>query len=110
MNRKTFGLAVLAGLLFSLPAREAGAQATSSPWMTVDGVEFTGAELRVTGVVEGESTPTTRSAYFLYEDPRTLRAYDACQRALLLALGKPGRYLAKVGQGSPTCAVKLIAP
>lgn len=108
MTRKTFGLAVLAGVLCSLPVQEAGAQAATESWMTVDGVEFAGSEIRVTGVVEGQATATTRTAYFLSEDARWVRAYEGCQRALLLALSRPGRYVAKVGTFS--CSVKLVAP
>jgi len=109
MTRKTIGLAVLAGVLCSLPVREVGAQAVTDGWMTVDAVEFNGVEIKVTGVPEGESAPTTRTAYFNLSDTRGVRAYESCERALFLALSKPGRYLARVGTYS-ACSVKLIAP
>ena len=35
-------------------------------------------------------------------------ALDRCHRSLLLALAKPGQYLARIGQ--ETCSIALIAP
>ncbi len=100
-------LAVLALALFSL-APTTGAQ-TTNPYMTVDAVHVSESAVGVTGVVQGESSQSTRSATFYYSsEARQLWALDACHRSLLLALGKPGQYVAKVGVD--TCTVALIAP
>jgi len=91
------------------PAPEAGAQ-TPVPFMTVDAVDFGNQAIAVTGVVAGDAAPSTRSATFISYGSETwnLARLEACHRALLLALAKPGQYLARVG--SNVCTVALAAP
>jgi hypothetical protein len=97
-------LAALALVFFSLTPR-ARAQATI-PLMTVDAVNLTSSSLSVTGIVQGDSEPSTRTASFLTLSGTTQT--ERCYRLLLLALSKPGQYLAKVGP--ETCTVALVAP
>ncbi len=101
------GAVVLAVL--SLSPR-AGAQTPSPGLMTVDAVEFFFASyaVAVTGVVVGEAAPSTHYASFSYNDDLRALRVEACHRALLLALAKPGQYLARVGQN--VCTVALAAP
>lgn len=109
MKQLSLAALVLAALSL-VPA--AGAQ-TPPPLMTVDAVNVGLApgtiKIEVTGVVEGASSPTVRSATFGVS-PTVLDqlVFEACHRSLLLALAKPGQYLARVG--SNVCTVSLIAP
>jgi hypothetical protein len=97
-------LAALALAVFSLTS-VAGAQVTPI-YMTVDAVSVAPGAIAVTGVVQGQSTPTTRSATFAGGD--TVSALEACHRMLLLALSKPGQYVADVRMN--LCTVRLVAP
>jgi hypothetical protein len=100
------GAVVLAVL--SLSPR-VGAQSTSPGFMTVDAVDLGVHQVTVTGVPAGESTPTTRYAsYTSTNEALNLTRAEACHRALLLALAKPGQYLARVGMN--VCTVALAAP
>jgi hypothetical protein len=104
---KRISLAALALALFSLsPA--AGAQ-TATPFMTVDAVTVNGTAILVTGIVEGDSEPSTRSISFnLGTEAQKLWALESCHRSLLLALSKPGQYVAKATLN--VCTVSLVTP
>lgn len=110
---RLFSLAVVALALFSLaPATDAQ---TVVPWMTVDGVNvyvngFQRGAISVSGVVEGQTTPSSRTYAPSYttNDASALWSLEACHRSLLLALAKPGQYRAKIDQN--VCRVELIAP
>ncbi len=100
---KAISIAGLALALFSL-APVAGAQ-TTIPYMTVDEVTVDVGKITVTGVVQGETAPSART----YQ-PATSgdSALDRCHRSLLLALSKPGQYVARIALN--TCSVTLVAP
>jgi hypothetical protein len=85
---------------------------TTTPLMTVDAVNvgFGGLALQVTGVVQGEATPTTRTVSFgTTVDALHLALFEACHRSLLFALSRPGQYMARVGYYNE-CTVALITP
>ena len=102
---------LLAALVFALAsvAPAAGAQ-TPIPLMTVDAVNVSPTGIAVTGIVQGDSQPSTRSYSFntYSTEAQKAAALDRCHRSLLLALAKPGQYLARIGLD--TCVVALVAP
>jgi high-affinity Fe2+/Pb2+ permease len=102
---KQLSIFTLALALFSLQPT-ASAQ-VSTPFMTVDAVGVGVSTLFVTGVIEGQATPSTRQISFLstYDATARAAAIDACHRQLLLALGRPGQYKARADTN--TC---LVAP
>jgi hypothetical protein len=86
----------------------AGAQVTPV-YMTVDAMSVAPGSIAVTGVVQGQAVPTTRSVSFgssvgVDRNP----ALEACHRMLLLALSKPGQYVAEININ--VCTVRLVAP
>lgn len=102
-------LAALVLAVLSL-APAAGAQTTILP-MTVDGVNVSSSAISVTGVVQGDSQPTTHvfgQGGGSATEAQKAAALDRCHRSLLLALAKPGQYLAKIGY--ETCTIVLISP
>jgi hypothetical protein len=101
---KQISIFAIALAVFSLQP-VASAQ-TSTAYMTVDAVQFDGYTFTVTGVVQGESTPSTRTITFTHTYASEARGY--CQRLLLLALSKPGQYVVQAGQN--LCNVALVAP
>lgn len=110
---KTIRIAALVIAVLSL-ASVAGAQ-VAAVRMTVDAVSAKVSNVplspfvTVTGVVQGEVTPTTHAVFFTsgtVADQGPAR--EACHRLLLLALSKPGLYVAEVGTN--TCTVALVKP
>ena len=107
---KSLSIAALALAVFSLSPPQTGAQ-TQIPLMTVDAVNvgYPQGTLAVTGVVAGESAPSTRTVDFSFADASwKLAHFEACHRSLLFALSKPGQYVARVGPN--ICTVALVAP
>lgn len=92
-------------------APSAGAQTTITP-MTVDEVNVRYRAIEVTGVVQGSTTATTRTfaptIYSSTDQAERSAALDRCYRSLLLALSKPGQYVARIGTES--CSIALAAP
>jgi hypothetical protein len=100
-------VAALAALAVALAAR---AQ-TVPDSMTIDAVEPRIGEIRVTGVVQGATTPSTRIITWAYAsgtEAQKAQAYEACHRQLLLALARPGQYVVRAGPA--TCNVALLTP
>jgi uncharacterized membrane-anchored protein len=99
--------AVLALAIFSL-ASAASAQVPAG-YMTVDAVSVGLGSPTVTGVVQGDATPSTRTfQYNMGTLADQASAREACHRLLLLALSKPGQYVALVGAN--VCTVALVKP
>lgn len=100
----------MAALALTVVALAAPARAQVAPvYMTVDGVRLENLSIKVTGVVQGAAGPTTREIMFTYgTEAARLAAYETCSRLLLLALSKPGQYLAEANLNR--CAVVLVAP
>lgn len=106
---KRVSIAVLAVVLLSL-RHGVMAQATEGGLMTVDEVKFTTMGFKVTGVVQGESSPTSRDVLFTYgTDADKAAARENCARLLLLAMSKPGQYLFR-DTGDGTCALRIATP
>ena len=104
MKRSSIALAL--ALLSLSPA--ASAQ-TTVPMMTVDAVTVTATAINVTGIAEGGSEPSTRSISFnIGTEAQKLWALESCHRSLLLALSKPGQYVARASLN--VCTVSLVAP
>lgn len=100
--------AVALGLFSLVPA--AGAQTTTSWTMTVDAVSVTATGVVVKGVVQGATEPSLHG-FVLTGNPTEaarIAALDRCHRSLLIALAKPGQYVATIGYD--VCSVALIAP
>ncbi len=104
---KAISIAGLALALFSL-APVAGAQ-TTIPYMTVEDVALGRYSIVVTGVVQGETTTSVRTFQPVGTiDTAALMQLDRCHRSMLLALSKPGQYVARIS--SETCAIALVTP
>ncbi len=100
-----FGIALA---IFSL--QPAASAQTSTGYRTVDSVSISYTQIHVTGVVQGESAPSTAYASFSTNtsDVQNAASFEACHRQLLLALSRPGQYVAKVGPN--LCIVALATP
>jgi hypothetical protein len=115
VRRLWIAVIILAALSLSPTAAQ-----TTIPLMTVDAVNVgigagQGWTLDVTGVVQGEAAPTTRSINFgMYgtADALRLAQYEACHRSLLFALSRPGQYVARIGYqgGNYVCTIALLTP
>ncbi len=113
MNR--IAAAALVLLVFSL-APSAGAQIAPLTPITVDEVAITDSAVVVFGVPQGGTTSSTlryTPAPGLTEAKKS-ELLDRCHRAMLLALAKPGQYVARIGLdprvGVSVCSVALSAP
>lgn len=107
---RTVLAAGLVCLLFSHTAARAQTTATLT-FATVDGVEWYGtAQLRITGILQGEAAASTRIVYA----NSALESAAACERKALLAMSKPGQYVLTVTQPSATsafaCGLTRAAP
>jgi hypothetical protein len=90
MNR--LAAAALAAALLAVPA-SAGAQTIGTfTFATVDEVALQGSNLVLTGILQGESVPTTRNGYI----STSPTVGETCQRFALLAQAKPGQYLLEI--------------
>lgn len=109
MHRRLAVLAAATAAIATLSIGHAARAQTASAYMTVDAVNLGATSISVTGVPVGESTPTTRTVN-LYGSPEAAVAanLERCYRQLLLALSKPGQYVANVGNN--VCSVKLANP
>jgi hypothetical protein len=102
-------LAAALALALAPRAPPAAAQTTLAP-MTVEAVNVRLGAIDVTGVSQGATTAHTATFAPQYTTDPALKAaaLDRCHRSLLLALAKPGQYVARVSQES--CSVALVAP
>jgi hypothetical protein len=106
---QTAAILLVAAIAWHAPS--AGAQTSIAP-MTVDEVNVRPLSIDVTGVVQGSTTATTRTfsptIYANTDLAGRSAALDRCHRSLLLALSKPGQYVARIG--TDTCTIALAAP
>lgn len=110
MRRFPGMVAVACALLF---AAGASAQTTQSKYVfvAVDAVSAQSMRLTVTGILEGQSEPVERyvSFYSAYAS-----AFEACHRAALLAVEKPGAYRLELLRDSGTyyagCTLVRVNP
>ncbi len=103
---KPISTAAVALALFSL--QPAATAQVPPAYMTVDAVRFNGYELAVTGLVQGDSAPSTRTISYSFAEPARTAALEYCQKLLLLALAKPGQYLVQAGPN--LCKLALATP
>lgn len=103
--------AILLVVAVAWHAPSAGAQTTITP-MTVDEVNVTPLTIQVKGVPQGGTTSTWATfdgrSVSNQTDTERAAALDRCHRALLLALSKPGQYLARINWAN--CSIALAAP
>jgi hypothetical protein len=102
--------AVTAVMLFT-QAAEAQVSASWQVFTTVDSVEGNLNSLKVTGVLQGDSAPTTQNLVF--SGTESVAAAAACERKALLAMSKPGQYLFSAlwaSAGSCSCKLTRVGP
>jgi hypothetical protein len=103
---------VMAGVLLA-----GGAVAQTAPnryvFTTVDAVDLNSITLTVTGVLEGESAPSSHSVYFVSSAPLGDAQLSGCERKALLAMSKPGQYtfsITQLTQYGVSCKLARVAP
>jgi hypothetical protein len=96
-------VSLLVGSATILPAASAAADVV---FATVDAIELPASpNLRITGIVEGSTVPTT--------DYYRLNNLERCERFAMLAMSKPGKYrltLVYMGSSYYNCKLSLRAP
>jgi len=94
----------LAAFTLASPHPAVAADATTT-YDTVDAFEIQSAHFLVTGILQGQSTPTTRS--FFVGTGNDARA-SLCQRFAMLVMSKPGKFrFAATDRGASTADCKL---
>jgi hypothetical protein len=114
MKRVVVGALVAAALL--CVAESARGQTppfayTPKVFTTVDAVSLTSSVyVYVTGIVEGEASPSTWATKSYSSDPGAGAQFaDTCHRSALLVMAKPGQYRLEISYGSSAnCYCKLI--
>lgn len=91
----------------------AAASAQSYPkyvFVAVDAVSVQPGSVKVTGILEGQGEPGTVSAYFSTSSAGYADALQACHRAALLAMEKPGAYRLELvtASGWATCTLLRV--
>jgi hypothetical protein len=85
---------------------------TPKRFTSVDAVSVQSIFVIVTGVVEGETVPSTWAARPYTSDGGQFA--DTCSRHALLAMAKPGQYLLEINSGSTsvyaTCKLIRVSP
>jgi hypothetical protein len=105
--------ALAATVLFAFALR-ATAQTTlpTYTFVTVDEVQTYARTVRVTGILQGEASPTTTEISFGYVILTDVDQVAACERKALLAMAKPGQYLLKLQPGNysfvPRCTLTRV--
>jgi hypothetical protein len=113
-----WAVAAVAALAFATPA---GGQivpvvTTGVTFATVDSVYAYASTLRITGIIQGESSPAEREVTFYSGDTAAAVTQAAsCQRLALLAMERPGAYLFKLwkeysGSGYYSCRLTRVNP
>jgi hypothetical protein len=99
-------MAAVAGLAFAAPAggQVATVVTTAVTFVTVDSVFAYASTLRITGIVQGESSPTEHEVTFLSasDTAASMTQAASCQRLALLAMERPGAYLYKLRKEYPS--------
>jgi hypothetical protein len=87
----------------------------SKVFVTVDAVQVKYYQVIVTGIVQGEATPSTYYVQANASDAAANMGFmQACQQQALLAMSKPGQYLLEILQsgsmGASTCKLTRVSP
>lgn len=125
MNR--FTILVVALLIFAGPRSAVASASASVVFDTVDAMNlgqssscnssgcWTHTTLFVTGILKGQSTPTSR--LFDFGDQADIAAH--CQRLAMVVMAKPGKYRFGIGtdenfnsvnHGNGACSLSLVTP
>jgi hypothetical protein len=106
-------LAAALAIALAVVAIPAAAQTYSSKvFVTVDAIQVRGATVYVTGIVQGESAPTTYSMYgpFSSDASANMVFAQSCQQDALLAMTKPGQYLLELSASNYSCKLTRVSP
>jgi len=87
----------------------------SKVFVTVDAVQVKYYQVIVTGIVQGEATPSTYYVQLSASDAAASTGFmQACQQQALLAMSKPGQYLLEIADGtsyvSSRCKLSRVSP
>jgi hypothetical protein len=109
--------ATLLAIVVLLATGSAAAQSVPAAYptkvfVTVDSVKLEVYRVTITGIVQGEATPST----FYVQGPSNSIAdpnvfAQSCQQQALLAMAKPGQYLLTIyASTSPSCQLTRVTP
>ena len=74
-------------------------------FVTVDAVTMQNGALTVTGIKEGESSPSQE--YVSFSSSSTSGALDSCNRMAVLAMTRPGQFLYTIDRSTSSYKCKL---
>lgn len=111
-------IALAATLAFAISTIGAVAMAqatvTTFVFATVDSVDLDGNQFQVTGILQGEAAPTTRTFLIpIPGDGSGVSRTQSCERKALLVMSKPGQYLLEIRQPvyySLGCRLTRVTP
>jgi len=104
-------LAAALAIALAVVAIPAAAQTYSSKvFVTVDAVQVRGYTVSVTGIAQGEATPTTYLVYFASDASANMVFAQNCQQQALLAMSKPGQYLLELSASNYSCKLSRVSP
>jgi hypothetical protein len=120
MKRLVPAFAVVASLLLA-PAARSQTAPVGFTFTAVDAVTVDHTDLEITGILEGESAPVTRTVYFggfgMQYSGTSIVPYEqrqACERLAVAAMARPGFYVLVItlGQmsGYPSCTLRRASP
>jgi hypothetical protein len=112
MHRLIMCLMVCAST-FTVPRHAAAAINPTTTYDTVDAVEVQNdccsfVNLVVTGILAGQSTPTTRTFAFSNSSATDAAPALRCERFAVIAMSKPGKYQFAISASGTLGACKLI--
>ncbi|QRK10356.1 hypothetical protein JQX13_09830 [Archangium violaceum] len=109
MNLKALiSSAALLLTLSPLPFASAQSDTTVYVFETVDSFEMESASTaKITGILQGEATPRTITAYDQYGSYDNYQRARICERFALISMSKPGQYYFEVKSGTRSLGCKL---
>jgi hypothetical protein len=110
--RRFPGIAAAALALLVAAAASAQSYYPKYVFVAVDAVSVQPGSVKVTGILEGQSEPGTVNAPFSTSTAGYADALQACHRAALLAMEKPGAYRLELvtASGWATCTLLRVDP
>lgn len=118
MNRFLCCAAAALGLFAAPTVQAQSTYDSKTVYSAVDDVTFTDGQLTITGVVQGQSAPSTQdylaSQYSGNDDAIWIARLQNCLRLATLAMAKPGAFLFSIGytDGFPIliCSLSRAVP